>query len=229
MGAATLEGSAVIHRLSGAMQTSAHDIGRLSTGELLWVSAPDGQPENPAESTPRFFDPPTVLLRERPEASEHPPGPTPELSVDGLMARVHALRSFQLLAVLPRRHLILGAVVIVILIALVFIVSSGASKSTPTTTPVATASSSATAEPVGVTDPSKASIDFAMAGELPALGPIQGLPRSAFVAVITNRSGDFVLIDVYVTKAAGEKTFATVLLQKAGTQWRMREVFDARV
>jgi hypothetical protein len=45
---------------------------------------------------------------------------------------------------------------------------------------------------------------------------------------VTSRSGDIVLVDVYASKPSGQKTFATVLLQKSGTQWRMREVFDAR-
>jgi hypothetical protein len=127
-----------------------------------------------------------------------------------------------------RRRIALGAFVVLTAVVTVVVMSPRGTGSVPPASQLASAVPSVSSEPVGVADPTQASIDFALAGQLPALGAVHGLQRSAFTAVITNRSGDFVLVDVYVTKPTGEKTFATVLLQKAGTQWRMREVFDAR-
>jgi hypothetical protein len=240
MGAATLDGAVVIHRLSPTRLSSALDVGRLATGELLWVST--------ADAPPRLFDPPVVALNRSPavaplsdQADVHA---EPARVASSIWLRLSALgRSVlsgrlgaflrenpaaALASRFTRRRIALGVLVVVIAIVTAVVVSPRGTGSTPVTSPLASAVPSVSPETVGVADPTQASIDFALAGQLPALGPVQGLVRTAFTAVITNRSGDFVLVDVYATKPSGEKTFATVLLQKAGTQWRMREVFDAR-
>jgi hypothetical protein len=252
MGAATLDGAAVIRRLSATALDSALDVGRLTTGELLWVSTPD--------APPRLFDPPEIVLNRSPAAAlladpaAVPAAPAlfesaavnslPVSPASPLRFRMSTLgrsvlskRVGTFLAENPtaglassfsRRRIAVGALVALVAVITVVVVSPRGAGNAPTASQLASAVPSTTPEPVGVADPTQASIDFALAAQLPALGPVQGLARSAFTAVITNRSGDFVLVDVYVTKPSGEKTFATVLLQKAGTQWRMREVFDAR-
>jgi hypothetical protein len=47
-------------------------------------------------------------------------------------------------------------------------------------------------------------------------------------ALVVSSSGEIVLIDVQADLPEGLTTFATLLLQKSGTAWRIREVFDPR-
>jgi hypothetical protein len=230
MGVSISESESIIHRLSLMETIHAIDVGRERDGRLLWITVPDSHDaaELSHASLPKFFDPvsiPQPMLNASMSQSE-------ESSRTALtVKRLSTLRSTIFLGrvFLTRRRIILITVVLCVGLGAALFMPTASNSVMPdhTSSPSSTSGTIPQEGNVGA-DPIQSSIDFAMAGDLPALGSLTGLTRNSFTAVITNRSGDFVLIDVYVTKPAGEKTFATVLLQKAGTQWRMREVFDAR-
>ena len=239
MGSGIISGERIVHRLTLSAEPGAVDVGRLPTGELLFVlpdvpSAIEVSTETALNKPvlqnpiPRFFDPaPSPEFEVPREAVAAPALASPGIPdalrdwTDRVSARIVSA---------PRRVVVSGVIVLVAAVAVGFLMTpSGAHFQTaPTPQPSQGLSTERAAGDVAPSDPIAASITFAQAGELPGLGDVAGLPRSAFTAVITSRSGDIVLIDVYVNKPSGQKTFATVLLQKAGTQWRMREVFDAR-
>ena len=239
MGSGTIAGERIVHRLALSAEPGAVDVGRLRNGELLFV-LPDVSfaLETSTETAlnkpvlqnhiPRFFDPAPSPELEEPRVAVAEPAPASLGIPDAL--RVLADRMRVRIVAVPRRVVVSGVVVLVAAVALGFLMtpSGSHSQTAPTPQPSQGLSGERAAGDAAPSDPIAASITFAQAGELPALGDIAGLPRSAFTAVINSRSGDIVLIDVYVNKPSGQKTFATVLLQKAGTQWRMREVFDAR-
>lgn len=79
-----------------------------------------------------------------------------------------------------------------------------------------------------VTDPQARAVDLALSGSIDGLGSMQGVSRSAISTTIASRAGDIVLIEMTVSKPSGLTTFATVLLQKSGNQWRMRQIVDQR-
>ncbi|MEY4102792.1 MAG: hypothetical protein RIR88_926 [Actinomycetota bacterium] len=229
MGVASIGSDRLIHRLCLAGSSRASDVGRRSDGQLLWVEAPerDESGDEREVTMPRFFDPMVTL---RSDSETLPITEPQESPVAQTLTKIRVYGKFlrPMRRLLTRRRMILGATVLIAGVGLTLLWPTRSAPVNPVPTSSSTAGGSSSQETTTVSDPLKASIDFAIAGELPALGQVQGLPRNSFTATITNRSGDFVLIDVYVTKPSGEKTFATVLLQKTGTQWRMREVFDAR-
>lgn len=81
---------------------------------------------------------------------------------------------------------------------------------------------------IDMSDPVNSSVELALSGAIAGLGNMQGVARASVQASIASRAGDIVLIDLAVTKPTGLTTFATVLLQKVGSQWRMRQIVDER-
>jgi hypothetical protein len=77
-------------------------------------------------------------------------------------------------------------------------------------------------------DPATAAISFVLNGEIEGVSVPPGLDASDFTATVVSQSGEIVLVDVMRNEATGLTTFATLLLQKSGTAWRIREVFDPR-
>jgi len=78
------------------------------------------------------------------------------------------------------------------------------------------------------TEPTEAAIDFVVSGQVPGLVIPEHASRDALQASIVSTSGEIVLVDVQAQLNDGLTTFATLLLQKSGTAWRIREVFDPR-
>jgi hypothetical protein len=230
VGAAIINGERQVQRLSMTAELGAVDVGRSPSGELLFV-LPLESPGNAklpatleAGTYPRFFDP----VPQRQLATEASAQPRPSATVWSRVRDVSAyLESLRGQIAQPSRRIVIVSIIVGVIIVGVTSLLSRTSGEHPQAAATSLPSLSALPE-TAMSDPVGASIAFAAAGELPALGDISGLPRSAFTAVVTSRSGDIVLVDVYASKPSGQKTFATVLLQKSGTQWRMREVFDAR-
>jgi len=230
VGTATINGERHVQRLSMTSEPGAVDVGRSPSGELLFV-LPSESPGNvtlPARlevgTSPRFFDP----VPQRQLATEANAQPRPSVTVWTRVRDVSAyLGSLRSQIAQPSRRIVIMSIIFgVTTVGVTSLLSRPSGEHTEV---AATSLPSRSALPeTAMSDPVGASIAFAAAGELPSLGDISGLPRSAFTAVVTSRSGDIVLVDVYASKPSGQKTLATVLLQKAGTQWRMREVFDAR-
>lgn len=243
MGVASFTGRRIIHVLSANNSGSAIDVGRTPSGELLWILEPGAAPleeeastvnsvaildqvTTPAVPLSKLFAP--VEYNPPPSAAEPilPPQPsntTPAMLPNWLMTVFAQIKSW---TVARPKVLAVGAGAFIVFLVVVFTLPPANGAKTALA-PVAVAEPQPSIDPA-INDPQSASIDFAMAGQLPALGIVSGLPRSAFTSVVTSRAGDIVLLDVYVTKASGHKTFATVLLQKSGTQWRMREVFEPK-
>lgn len=121
-----------------------------------------------------------------------------------------------------------GFVSVVLLVALFPPASSPKSSAAPDVSMSSSAGSSAPQIQPDLSDPQNASIDMALTGAIAGLGNMEGVTRSAVHASVASRAGDIVLIDLSVTKANGLTAFATVLLQKVGSQWRMRQIVDER-
>jgi hypothetical protein len=65
-----------------------------------------------------------------------------------------------------------------------------------------------------------------MQGDVPGIDAPEGLSEDSLSAVVVSRSGEIVLVDIHLMAEGGLTTFATLLLQKTGTTWRIREVYD---
>lgn len=78
------------------------------------------------------------------------------------------------------------------------------------------------------TKPTEAAIDFVVSGKVPGVVIPENASRDSLQATVVSTSGEIVLVDVQAQLNDGLTTFATLLLQKKGTAWRIREVFDPR-
>ncbi|MDH6422522.1 hypothetical protein [Aurantimicrobium minutum] len=122
-----------------------------------------------------------------------------------------------------------GAVVVIVAMSLLIPTSSAISNTSApsessireTTLPLATENPTAQ-------DPESAAIAFVLKGEVEGVTPDEDDQASDFQATVVSQSGEIVLVDVLRNEAGGLTTFATLLLQKSGTTWRIREVFDPR-
>lgn len=215
----------------------ALDVGRNLDGELM-CSRPSGATnQSPPVLLPRLFNPSPVDVQTSAEGEPVPTADRDAWNSGGVRNLLRQLRSR-----LSRRQLLVGGVVSVVLI--VVLLSSlippekrpnqaSSELNTPSTQSMSAASvptsmTEQTSTEVNPSDPVAASIDLALAGAISSLGAMHGVPRSAVSATVSSRAGDIVLIDVKVTKSSGLTAFATVLLQKVGSQWRMRQVVDER-
>lgn len=181
------------------------------------------------DATARLFNPPVSPI---PGGDMTSLEPVPRTST--LLTAVHLWRSrARDLVTGSRRKTVMMAVggsLAVVVIALGINPSGGAPKQpavNDVTTDTGGGGPTSAAQP-DFTDPQTASIEFALTGAIPGLGNMQSVPRSAVHASVASRAGDIVLIDLTVTKPSGLTAFATVLLQKAGSQWRMRQIVDER-
>lgn len=244
---ATLDGKRVIQSLSRLESAQARDVGRDAQGRVVWLSDVVSEAGTESVASPEVSGDRTEVVplsRLFRPVEYSPPKNVQDVSdyrhqqvVQGdVRVSASATRILSQMTnlsnkwIAPRRKSVaLGlGVLATVLIVLLNAPASEQHVSAPLASRLPTASHSAGSADVPVSDPQSAAIDFAMAGQLPALGVVAGISREAYSSVVTSRSGDIVLLDVYVTKPSGQKTFATVLLQKAGTQWRMREVFEPK-
>ena len=167
-------------------------------------------------------------------SSSTPEVQNPIPSNDSFMTIVQQGRELahRLVMTSPRRKMMfaagVGFVVVVTVVALISPAGLPKSNGAPDTTMSHSAGNSANQVQPELSDPQNASIEMALTGAIAGLGNMEGVSRSAVHASIASRAGDIVLIDLSVTKANGLTAFATVLLQKVGSQWRMRQIVDER-
>jgi hypothetical protein len=129
-----------------------------------------------------------------------------------------------------RRLLVLtSAVTGVILVFLGLVISGTPTNSTAASTDESSISpTSQIPKPDKVSEPTEAAIDFVLGGQVPGLTIPGDLTRDSLSATVVSTSGEIVLVDVQAEQPEGLTTFATLLLQKSGATWRIREVFDPR-
>lgn len=212
------------------------DVGRDDDGELRSFVALSVVPElnsrsdSPgADAPPRLFDPPAPRVPQEISASADSVTPTGTLgtAVQQWRHLAHQIASGR------RRKTVMMAVgggLAIVVLVLVLIPPAGSPKSSavPDVTTTSMAGGPAASAQPDLTDPLNASMEMALSGAIAGLGNMQGVARSALRASIVSRAGDIVLIDLAVTKPNGLTAFATVLLQKVGSQWRMRQIVDER-
>lgn len=212
------------------------DVGRDDDGELRSFVAVSGVPEPSAQNDslgtdapPRLFNPPTSPIPREVIASVGPVSPS-----GSLVAAVHEWknRMHKFLTGSHRKTVMFaaGGGLAAVMVALALIPPAGSAKSTAVSEITSTAAVGGSHDPAqpDLSDPQNASIEMALTGAIAGLGNMQGVARSAVKASIASRAGDIVLIDLAVTKPTGLTAFATVLLQKVGSQWRMRQIVDER-
>ena len=219
-GTAQINGEPIEHVLTPCAQPGFPiDVGRNENGDLVWVSEHvTGSHVIPALSADPLltmtFDPPRSELLEDEEL--------PQIRRNPAQVFVGALSQ--------RRVLVIASAVF----GIVLVVAGLGLTSTPTNSTEAmsdiapTAMSSQQPDPAQVVEPTQAAIEFVLGGQVPGFSLPSGVSRESLTATVVSTSGEIVLVDVQANQAEGLTTFATLLLQKTGTAWRIREVFDPR-
>lgn len=219
-GTAEINGEPIEHLLTPCAQPGIPiDIGRNENGDLVWVSEHvTGSQVFPALSADPLlsmtFDPPRSEQKEGVELPEIPRNPV-QVLVGALSRR--------------RVPVIVSAVSGVVLVLVGLGLTSTPTNSTEAMSEIATtAMSSQQLDPAHVMEPTQAAIEFVLDGQVPGFSLPSGISRESLTATVVSTSGEIVLVDVHADQAEGLTTFATLLLQKSGTAWRIREVFDPR-
>lgn len=219
-GTAEIDGEPIVHLLTTCAQPGIPiDVGRNENGDLVWVSERGtGRQVIPAlsanPSLAMTFDPPRSEQIEGVELPEIPRNPV-QVFVGALSRR----------RVLVIASAVSGVVLVVVGLGL----TSTPTNSTEAMSEIApTAMSTLQPDPAQVMEPTQAAIEFVLAGQVPGFSLPSGVSRESLTATVVSTSGEIVLVDVQADQAEGLTTFATLLLQKSGTAWRIREVFDPR-
>ena len=214
-GTALIDGVEVTHNLSlCVLPDAAIDVGRSPDGDLVWVSELDDQAS--LLPTPQLFAP----LEYSPELVEQP---VPASNFEEVQESEHKL--FPVVAQHRKPVLFAAGVVVVILGIILFLPHSQSTTQASELPRESTSTETAKSENI---DPATAAISFVLNGEVEGVSVPPGLDASDFTATVVSQSGEIVLVDVMRNEATGLTTFATLLLQKSGTAWRIREVFDPR-
>ena len=220
-GTALIDGDPVEHVLTVcARPHNTVDVGRNVDGDLVWVS----EKENQTTSIPPLA---SVLEPVVSYDSEVLP-PEPESVYEPGERRSLVLAFTERFS--QRRSLVIVAGFVSAL--LVFL---GLNLTSPTPKignsaeqKVVTDSSASPGQVDQPTEPTEAAIDFVVSGQVPGLVIPEHASRENLQASVVSTSGEIVLVDVQAQLNDGLTTFATLLLQKSGTAWRIREVFDPR-
>jgi len=221
-GKAEINGLQVEHNLSICVQgKTATDVGRNSDGELVWISINEtsehisptmlGQTlEKELFLLPRNFEP--VAIEVDASVNEHVP-----LRDANLTAKFTARVSHK------RVLFSLGLVSLLVVFGLFLIPGKQATieniSSNVTNTPSAD---------VVIQEPTQAAIDFVLGGSLTQLKIPNDVTAEELQATVVSQSGEVVLVEVSLLTNEDLTTFATLLLQKSGATWRIREVFDSQ-
>ena len=214
-GTALIDGVEVTHNLSLCVQPGvAIDIGRSPDGDLVWVSELSDQVG--LLPSPQLFAP----LEYSPELVKEP---AQAVNFEEIMEGEHKL--FPVVARYRKPALFAAGAVVVVLGITLFLPRS--QSTTQASELPRESTSTETAAPAEL-DPASAAISFVLKGELAGLSIPPDAQESDFSASVVSQSGEIVLVDVMHNDATGLTTFATLLLQKSGTAWRIREVFDPR-
>ena len=219
---ARIDGVEITHQLSICVEpATAIDVGRSSDGDVVWVSEvvdPVAVPVRPSIFLPQEFTPIT-------------PEPAGDSRAEATQWETQRKR-FSLVGAYKKPALFAaGALVIMVGIGgfLPSISAQSHTKEEPAGSAEKTAEftdpQASESKPI---DPASAAIDFVVNGQVTGVEVEPGTRTSDFTANVVSQSGEIVLVDVLRNEANGLTTFATLLLQKSGTAWRIREVFDPR-
>lgn len=214
-GTALIDGVEVTHNLSLCVEPDAAiDVGRSPDGDLVWVSEQGDQTS--LIPSPQLFAP----LDYSPGLVEHL---VPASNCDEVQESEH-----KLLPVVAqyRKPVMFAAGVVVVILGIILFLPHSQSTTQASELP-RESSSTETVETENI-DPATAAISFVLNGEVEGLSSPPGTDASDFTATVVSQSGEIVLVDVMRNEETGLTTFATLLLQKSGTAWRIREVFDPR-
>ncbi len=220
-GTAFIDGENIEHELTVCAQPhNPIDVGRNEDGDLVWVSEKDDL---------KTSLPPLATMCE-PVVSFNPEELPLELEIENDLVERRGL-------VLALRDRISQRKTLVIVAGFVgaLLVFLGLSLTSPTSMTgnsadqkVATDTSAIPVQVDQPTEPTEAAIDFVVSGQVPGLVIPEHASRDTLQASVVSTSGEIVLVDVQAQLNDGLTTFATLLLQKSGTAWRIREVFDPR-
>ncbi|MDH6278271.1 hypothetical protein M2118_001248 [Aurantimicrobium minutum] len=219
-GTAEINGQPIQHLLTPYAQPGFPiDVGRNENGDLVWVSERGtGRQVIPALSA----NPSLVMTFDPPRSEQIEDKELPEIARNPVQV---------LVGVLSRRRMpvIASAVSGVVLVVVGLGLTSTPTNSTEAMSDIAPSLfSSQQPDPAHVMEPTQAAIEFVLAGQVPGFSLPSGVSRESLTATVVSTSGEIVLVDVHADQAEGLTTFATLLLQKSGTAWRIREVFDPR-
>lgn len=225
-GRAFVDGKEIHHVISLCFaHGAACDVGRNAEGELMWISeatdrnieaGPAQQPlETQSFSFETLFDPPGFTTT--PQTALEPAERVDTAPVN--QTRWQTIRS----SVADRKVVfaVAGAGFVVALAAFVLVPRPVASNTVQL--PVPLSSISAEQQPA---DPAQAAIDFIVSGKVDGYLLPEGSSAEDLHAEVISTSGEVVLVEVSQAQEGQLTTFATLLLQKTGSTWRIREVYD---
>lgn len=222
-GETVLNGKVISHLLSrGIRRENPIDVGRDENNELVWIhpevldqqSTPTLSSVASAGLVPSLFDPPQEIIHRaterRPEVEETSQGIYP---IRDVVRRI------------PRK--VFFAVGVAVVLTAVGVSVVGAPGSEKHSMPLASEYPSAQAsQPAN--EPEQAAIDFVLSGQIKGVSVTPTTTRENLSAHVVSRSGEIVLVEVQEEAEGNLTTFATLLLQKSGATWRIRQVFDPR-
>lgn len=225
-GSAKVAGNEIQHVISLCFsEGTLCDVGRNSEGELMWISEEttqkrEARPTQPDAETQSFsfetiYDPPVATALSQATTDSEEQDKTPIVS----RSRWEFVRT----ACRDKRIVFAVAGAGFVVAFATFVLVPRPDSTSEEVTAVPHASSTAFHKPV---DPAQAAIDFIVSGRvegyvLPEDNSVQDLH-----AEVISTSGEVVLVEVTQTQEGQLTKFATLLLQKTGTTWRIREVYD---
>lgn len=221
-GQAVLNGEVFSHLLSrGIRRENPIDVGRDENNELVWIHSEALEEKSslalssvaPIGHLPSLFDPPREILHSAPES---PP------EVEETSHRIHSIRD--VVRRVPRKvFFAVGVAVALTVVGVTVVRAPGPQQSVPLATEFPS-----TQAPQSASEPEQAAIDFVFSGQVDGVVVGQDVTRENLSAHVVSRSGEIVLVEVQQEAEGNLTTFATLLLQKSGATWRIRQVFDPR-
>jgi hypothetical protein len=222
-GEAEICGEHVTHLLSrGIRREDACDVGRDDNNELIWIHLDAGDdvqtmpPVMPATAytPPSLFEQPQELISAREALGDLSPS---------VNARKFSAR--EVLRRIPRKvYFATGVAIVATSVGLNFMGASGTDQKV-----VSLSTEQNIEEPlVAASEPEQAAVDFVLSGQVEGVVIDADKSKTKLTAHVVSRSGEIVLVEVQEEKEGNLTTFATLLLQKSGATWRIRQVFDPR-
>jgi hypothetical protein len=222
-GEAEMGGEHVTHLLSrGIRREDACDVGRDDNNELIWIHQEGGEEVQtmPPVMPARAYTPPTLF--EQPQ--EHN---SSRESLADLSPSVNAIKfsAREVLGRIPRKvYFATGVAIVATCVGLNLMGASGTDQKV-----VALATDAHSEKPlVAASEPEQAAIDFVLTGQVEGVVIDADVSKDKITAHVVSRSGEIVLVEVQEENEGNLTTFATLLLQKSGATWRIRQVFDPR-
>ena len=221
VGTAEINGEVIEHVVTMCAQPHEPiDVGRNEDGDVVWVS------HNRAEEKtfPELSGTPALQM------TFDPPKLESEFEVEVPKIRESFLRNVAEKLSQRRLVVITSSVVGVIVVFVGLVMTSTPMKmQVPRSESVPVSTQSPQPSESGLMmEPTEAAIDFVLGGQVAGLTVPADVSRESLRAIVVSTSGEIVLVEVQSEQQEGLTTFATLLLQKSGTAWRIREVFDPR-